>query len=215
MTGTPLSPQVFRGAIVAAEPLRPASSVVVFQYNPDELTRTLEPRTVGGDAGSGPLRLSGPPAETMQLSIELDAADHLEAANPAAMALGVRPALATIELMLYPPAPTVIANLALTSMGVVEILPAAAPLTLLVLGPSRVIPVRLTSCAITEQAFDPALNPIRAKVDLGMKVVSYHEAGAASAAGTIALANHVALEVSGVLGTTAAAARAVRAATGL
>ena len=215
MTGTPLSPQVFRGAIVAAEPLRPVSGVVVFQYNPDELTRSLEPRTVGGDAGSGPLRLAGPPAETLSLSVEVDATDQLEVADPMAVALGVRPALATIELLLYPPAATVTANLSLTAAGVVEILPVAAPLTLLVLGPARVLPVRLTSCAITEQAFDPFLNPVRAKVDLGMKVVSYHDAGAASAAGAIAMANHVALEKVGVLGTAATAARAVRGAAGL
>lgn len=215
MNGTPLAPSVFRGAIVSAEPMRPASSVVVFQYNPDEITRTFEPRSVGGDAGSGPLRLSGPPAESLQFSVELDASDQLESGDPTTVALGVRPALATIELLMYPPMPTVIANLALAAAGVVEILPAAAPLTLLVLGPARVLPVRLTTCTITEQAFDPALNPIRAKVDLGMKVVSYHEAGAASAAGTLALANHVALEVAGVLGTTSSAVRAVRTTAGM
>jgi len=215
MTGNPLSPRVFRGAIVAAEALRPAASVVVFQYNPDEMTRTLEPRTVGGEAGTGPLRLSGPPIESLQFSVELDAADQLEVSDPTTVALGVRPALATIELLLYPPAPTTIANLALSAAGVVEILPAPAPLTLLVLGPSRVMPIRLTSCSIVEQAFDPTLNPIRAKVDLGLKVVGYHDAGAASAAGTIALANHVALEVAGTLGTTTSVARAVTDAAGL
>jgi hypothetical protein len=47
-----------------------------------------------------------------------------------------------------------------------------APLTLFIWSKNRVIPVRLTDFSITEEAFDPTLNPIRAKVSLGMRVLS-------------------------------------------
>ena len=40
---------------------------------------------------------------------------------------------------------------------------------------NRVLPMRLTDFSITEEAFDPALNPIRAKVSLGMRVLSVND----------------------------------------
>jgi hypothetical protein len=66
-------------------------------------------------------------------------------------------------------------NRSLAKAGSVQICPAELPLTLLAWGKSRVVPVRLTSFAVTEEAFDPKLNPIRAKVDLGMQVLTYME----------------------------------------
>jgi hypothetical protein len=41
-----------------------------------------------------------------------------------------------------------------------------APLALFVWSQHRILPVRVTDFSITEEAFDPALNPIRAKVSL-------------------------------------------------
>lgn len=215
MTASPLSPPVFKGAFVSADPLRPASSVVVFQYNPETMSRTLTGRTTGGEAGSGPLRLSGPPEETLKLTIEIDAADQLEAGDPVTSALGITPALAALELLLYPPSALVIANEVLARAGVIEIIPPEAPLTLLVWGPRRIVPVRVTEFSITEEAFDPTLNPIRAKVDLGLRVVSYYDTGVASAAGALSLAAHIAREVAGAQNTAASAAAAVRSAAGL
>jgi len=215
MNGTPLSPRVFRGALVSAEPLRPASSVIVFQYNPDTLNRTLQARTSGGEVGSGPLRLTGPPEETIKLSVEVDAADQLSVGDPTTVRFGIRPALAALELLLYPPAQTMIDNQGLAASGLIEVLAPAAPLTVLVWGPGRVLPVRVTEFSVTEEAFDAGLNPIRAKVDLGMRVVTYFESGTQSAAGALSLANHVALEVSGALATSGAEAAAVRSTAGL
>jgi hypothetical protein len=212
MTSSPLSPPVFKGALVTADPLRPASSVVVFQYNPETLTRTLTARTSGGEAGAGPLRLSGPPEETLKLAIEIDATDQLESGDAVASALGIAPALAALELLLYPSSATVIANEVLARAGVIEIIPMEAPLTLLVWGARRILPVRVTDFSVTEEAFDPALNPIRAKVDLGLRVVSYYDTGLLSAAGALSLAGHVAREVLGTLNTAETAAAAVRAA---
>jgi hypothetical protein len=215
MTTSLVSPPVFKGALIAADPLRPASSVVVFQYNPETVSRTLQARTTGGDAGGGPLRLSGPPEESLKLSVEIDATDQLETGDPVAVAMGIAPALAALELLLYPSSVTVIANEVLARAGVVEIIPVEAPLTLLVWGTRRILPVRVTEFSVTEEAFDPALNPIRAKVDLGLAVVSYYDTGLASPAGALSLAAHVAREVLATLNTAQAAAAAVRSAAGL
>jgi hypothetical protein len=215
MTASPLSPPVFKGALVSADPLRPAAGVIVFQYNPETLTRTLAARTTGGDGGTGPLRLAGPPEETIKLSVEIDATDQLERGDPLAKAVGVAPALAGLELLLYPASSVVIANEALARAGVVEILPMEAPLTLLVWGTRRTLPVRVTEFSVTEEAFDPALNPIRAKVDLGLRVVSYHDTGLLSAAGALSMASQVAREVLAAVNSAEAAAAAVRSVAGL
>lgn len=215
MTTSPISPPVFKGALVSADPLRPASGVIVFQYNPESLTRTLTARTSGGESGSGPLRISGPPEESLKLTIEMDATDQLAAGDPVAEALGIAPALAALELLLHPSSAAVIANEALARAGVIEILPVAAPLTLLVWGTRRILPVRVTDFAVTEEAFDPALNPVRAKVDLGLRVLSYYDTGMLSAAGALSIASHVAREVLATASTAESAAAAVRSAAGV
>jgi hypothetical protein len=173
----PGSPRLLKGAIIGYDIANPLASVVVFQYNPDTLTRRLEPRTMGGTEGdkSEALRLTGPPKETITVSIEVDAADQLEAADPLAVVSGVTPPLAALEMLLYPKSSTVIANAVLAQIGNIEIIPPEAPMTLFVWGPARVLPVRITSFSITEEAFDTALNPIRAKVDLTMYVLSYSD----------------------------------------
>src|SRR4030095_2523972 len=76
MTAFPGSPRLLKGAIIGLDPLNPLASVVVFQYNPDTMTRRLEPRAAGGDGGdrSEAYRLTGPPKETITLSVEVDAA---------------------------------------------------------------------------------------------------------------------------------------------
>ena len=50
-------------------------------------------------------------------------------------------------------------------------------LTLFVWGASRILPVQLTEFSITEEAFDPSLNPIRAKVNLGLRVLTIDDLG--------------------------------------
>src|SRR5205809_3350439 len=85
MSAFPGSPRLLKGAIIGLDPLNPLASVVVFQYNPDTMTRRLEARSTGGGEGSDrseAFRLTGPPKETFTLSIEVDAADQLEQANP-------------------------------------------------------------------------------------------------------------------------------------
>ncbi|WOJ90441.1 hypothetical protein RZS28_03860 [Methylocapsa polymorpha] len=176
MTTFPGSPRVLKGALVSIDPLTQVPSVIVFQYNPDTLTRTLKPRAPTGDAArSEAQRLTGPPEETIKVDIEIDATDHLETGDGVARGVGIYPQISALEMLTYPPSATVIANTILLATGVIEIVPADGPLTLFIWGAQRILPVRVTDCAITEEAHDPALNPIRAKAALGLRVLSYND----------------------------------------
>jgi hypothetical protein len=181
-------------------PLNPLGTVVVFQYNPATLTRTLAARITGGQSAASIPRFAGPPDEQIKLSVEIDATDQLEAADPITEELGVLPVLSALEAMLYPQSSVVVANEALARAGIVEILPMEAPLTLLVWGARRILPVAITEFSVTEEAFDLALNPLHAKVDLGLKVLSYAELGLLSPGGALSLANHIATEAVGRIG---------------
>jgi len=196
MSTFPGSPRLLKGALIGVDPLNPLGAVVVFQYNPDTMTRKLEPRAVSaeGDRGEA-FRLTGAPKETITLSIEIDATDQLEQANPLAIATGIYPTLAALEMMLYPKSAVVIVNTALSLVGTIEVIPAEAPMTLFVWGPQRVLPVRVTSFSITEEAHDQLLNPIRAKVELSLAVLSYQDLPLLSAGRVLFLAHHIVKEV--------------------
>ncbi len=194
MATSQLAPPVFRGALATVSALNPRGTVVVFQYNPTSLTRTLSLRRAGGEAAAGAPRPAGPPEESVKLSVEIDATDQLEAGDPTANDLGILPALAALEALLYPPSAAVVANEVLARAGMVEVLPMQAPLTLLVWGLRRVVPVAISEFSVTEEAFDLRLNPLRAKVDLGLTVLSYQELGVLSPGGALSLANHIATE---------------------
>lgn len=173
MTDSPLSPRTLRGAIVGVDIFNPLASVIVFQYNPDTMTRRLQARASNSEQAdrNEVLRLSGPPKETITLAIEVDQSDQ-----PITSGLtGVHPPLAALEMLLYPKTAAVIANMVAAGIGSIEIRQPRAPLTLFVWGPARVVPVRITDMSITEEQFDPLLNPTRAKVDLTLNVLSYHD----------------------------------------
>ncbi len=213
MTVLSNSPRLIKGALVGMDIFNPLASVVVFQYNPDTMTRRLEARAVGGEGERGEvMRLSGPPKETITLGIEIDATDQLEQANPLASVAGIHPTLAALEMMLYPKSALVIANTILAAFGTIEILPMEAPFILFVWGPQRVLPVRLTSFSITEEAYDSLLNPIRAKVELSLTVLSYQDFSVLHPGYALFLAHQVTKEV---LATTNVAISAQNIATGL
>lgn len=198
MTTFPNSPRLIKGALVGVDIFNPLASVAVFQYNPDTMTRRLEARSTGGGETSDrseAFRLTGPPKETITLSIEVDATDQLEQANPITIVSGISPTLAALEMLLYPKSVSVIANAVLAQAGNIEIIPPEGPLTLFVWGPTRVLPVRVTGFSITEEAYDPLLNPIRAKVDLTLHVLSYMDLKIANPGYTLFMAHQIAKEV--------------------
>jgi len=170
------SPRLLKGAIVGLDKFNPTASAIVFQYNPNSMTRKLEPRTSGGDGDkSEAFRLIGPPKETISFKIELDATDRLAEEDPLTILAGVYPTLAALEMLVYPKFAAVNANLALSASGMIEIIPPEAPLALFIWGLVRVVPVRVTSLDITEKAWDTQLHPIDADVLVTLQVLSYHD----------------------------------------
>jgi hypothetical protein len=194
-------PRVISGAIVGVDPTDPKPIVVIFQYNPDSLSRTLQPQmgAEGADKTEA-LRLKGAPVETIKVDIELDAADQLERDDRAARDLGLYPVLSALEMLVYPRAQRVIMNTALLALGTIEILPPVAPLTVFVWGPKRALPVKLTEFSITEEAHDLKLNPIRAKVSLGLRVLSYSDLPLSHPGYSLFLSHQVAKEAMARIG---------------
>ena len=200
MTAFPGSPRLIKGAIVGIDIFNPLASVILFQYNPDTLTRRLQSQMAGeGGAGSEALRLKGAPEETISLDIEIDATDQLEKAESTAVSMGIYPQLSALEMLIYPKSSLVIANTALLATGTIEIIPPMAPLTLFIWG-KRVLPVRLTDFSITEESHDVNLNPIRAKVSLGLRVLSYNDLSITHPGYSIFLAHQVVKETMATIG---------------
>ncbi len=182
-----ISPRLQNGAILTFDANTGVKlATIMLQYNPDSLTRSLKPQTVGDEPDRTEiLRLKGPPIETLKCDLEIDATDQLAAADPTATSLGVQPQLALLELLLYPSSSVLNFNEVLSLLGTIEILPMETPLTVFAWSKSRVTPVRITDLSITEEAFDVNLNPIRAKVSLGMRVLSVNDVGFLSPAGAM------------------------------
>ena len=201
MTTFPGAPRLMKGAIIGIDPFNPVSSMIPFQYNPEKLTRTLNPQFSGeGGDKSEALRLKGAPEETISLEVEIDATDQLEKGDARAAMTGILPQLAALEMLIYPKSAHVIASTAMLATGMMEVVPPAAPLTLFVWGPQRVLPVRITQFNINEEAFDPKLNPIRAKISLGLKVLSYNDLPMDDPGYALFLAHQVAKEAMATLG---------------
>lgn len=212
MTSFPNSPKVLRGAIVSTDPHKALASSVVFQYNPEKMTRDLTPHYIEAKEGlkSAP-RLESPPKETISITVDIDATDQLEKGAFPATLLGVHPALAALEMLLYPPSAFVLTNEALSLAGMLEIIPPQARLTLLVWGVKRVVPVRLTSLKVQETHYDTRLNPIMATVTIDMDVLSYQDLGLKNMGGSLFMAHQVMKEVMAVIGSVSGS---VSAATG-
>jgi hypothetical protein len=180
MTTFPGSPRLIKGGIVLIDPeTSMIQRIITLQYNPDTISRTLQVQGISSEGGdrSEALRLTGPPIETIKLDVEIDATDQLENANQTAVEFGIYPQLAALETIIYPSSSQLLSNNSLAKSGTLEIAPMMAPLILFIWSKNRIMPVRLTDFSVTEEAFDPALNPIRAKVSLGMRVLNINDLG--------------------------------------
>jgi hypothetical protein len=182
MSTFPNSPLLLKAGLVLIDPTTAAIlRIITLQYNPDTLTRSLQAQSLepGNKDRSEALRLKGPAIETVKLDAEIDATDQLENPdqNPVAIQYGIYPLLAALETIVYPTSDQLQTSNTLAQNGTLEIAPMEAPLTLFVWSKSRVVPVRITELSITEEAFDVNLNPIRAKVSLGLRVLSVDDLG--------------------------------------
>lgn len=197
MSSFPRSPRLIKAGLVLIDPGSSAvQRILVLQYNPDALTRSFQVSAVGQEGGdrSEALRIKGPPVETIKLDAEIDATDQLElpeqGQNRVAVELGLHPQLAALEVLLYPPSARLRSNNQLAKAGTLEIAPVESPLLIFVWSRTRILPVRLTELSVTEEAFDNNLNPLRAKVSLGLRVLSVQDLGFDHKGGNLYLAYH-------------------------
>ncbi len=186
-TANPLSPLLLKGALIElTDPfLGLVPNVIVFQYNPETITRSLTPWQPppepegGGEEVAPGLAQPYDPEEGFTLTLRVDATDALAEplSHPAAAVSGVADRLAALEQLLYPTGDSLLPDLGAALVGALtgdkppeprrEV-----PVILLFLGPGRIVPVRITSFQITEQQFSSTLYPIRAEVALGVRVLT-------------------------------------------
>jgi hypothetical protein len=194
MSTFPNSPQLLKGGLVVFAPGgSTVRRVISLQYNPDTLTRSYQVQGVGEESGTEraqPFRMKGPAVETIKLDAEIDATDQLEFPDQNAVAIdaGIAPQIAALEALVNPTSAELLAVKADAAGGTLEILPPEAPLVLFVWSRNRIAPVRITDLSVTEEAFDPVLNPIRAKVSLGFRVLTTDDLGYAHRGSTLFLA---------------------------
>jgi hypothetical protein len=180
MSSSFASPRLIKGGLALIDNQTGAvARIIALQYNPDTMTRSLQIKGVTGDSGDHQeaLRLKGPPVETIKVDAEIDATDRLEAGDATATQVGIHPQLAAIETIVHPTSSHLFANWSEEASGSLEIVPLQGPLTVFIFGPNRIVPVRITELSITEDAFDSHLNPIRAKISLGMRVLTVDDFG--------------------------------------
>lgn len=191
MTGLSTSPRLIKGGLVILDPVKGSvQRIVVLQYNPDTLTRSFSVQAHGenGDRTTA-LRLKGPAVETLTLEAEIDAADFLEFPDQHAdvVKFGLHPQIAALEALINPSSAHLNSVNGLAGSGSLEVIPAEAPLSLFVWGGHRIQPVRVTQLSVTEEAFDPSLNPLRAKLSIGLRVLTVADVGFDHRAGALYL----------------------------
>jgi hypothetical protein len=197
-----VSPIVRKGAIIMLDPtIGIPLGTIPLQYNPDSITRSLKPQAVGDEPDrSEILRLKGPAIETIKCTVEIDATDLLASGDSRTLSVGIQPQLAQLEMLAYPSSIELIANEVLSLIGTIEILPMESLLTLFAWNKNRITPVRITDMEVTEEAFDPQLNPIRAKVSLGMRVLSVSDVSFLSPAGALYMVYQIEKEALALFG---------------
>ncbi len=179
---------LLRGALIeyASDFFGPLPNLVIFQFNPDTLSRNISiPERPTGATSRETSQAGNIPVERITLTAHFSAADQLNTGNIIAQELGIGSQLAALEKMVYPS--NLIGELlgeALDKIGdalglegnndiAKQPIPREKyPQILFIWGKTRVLPVLLESMSITEQQYDSSLNPIQAEVALGLAVAS-------------------------------------------
>jgi hypothetical protein len=177
---------LIKGALVeyGSDFLGPLPNVILFQFNPETLTRTIQiPTRPNGGAARETTQAGDPSIEKITLKAEFSAADGLNTNNVLARTMGVGPRLAALEKMVHPSnilggaigaaLKAVGGALGVSSKkknGRILIPRENYPRILFIWGPLRVLPVIIDSMSITEQQYDFLLNPVRAEVNIGLAV---------------------------------------------
>lgn len=182
-SGYSRSPKLLKGALIRfdAATLIPVPNLIVFQYNPESLTRKLSPWYLKEDRKDPRITdtLAEPfdPEETLSLKLWLDAADALEEPNthPLAVLSGIADRIAAIEMLLYPTKSEGLLLSALNNLAHVDkadrLTRNKVPVVLFFWGPGRIVPVRITGFSVNETAYSPTLYPIQAEATLDLRVL--------------------------------------------
>lgn len=179
-------PFLMRGAMIeyGAGLLGPIPNVVIFQFNPESLTRTIQiPRRPSSPVARETTQAGEPSIEKISFKAQFSAADALGAGNKLVLAMGVGPRLAALEKMVHPASKGGLLGAALDAIGDAlglgggggseprQVIPRENyPRILFIWGPFRVLPVVIESMTITELLYDNLLNPIQADVQIGLSV---------------------------------------------
>lgn len=181
-TGFTRSPRLHKGALVQLDEQKlkaPVLSIVPFQYNPETLTRTMTPwnplEVSETDRGlPSPQAQPFDPEETISMKLELDASDQLDDDDAIAKEVGVADRIAALERMLFPSSTPFgqVVELAASLVGGSAPNRKSVPITFLVWGVGRIVPVRITSYSIEEKLFLPSLRPVQADVTLQLQILT-------------------------------------------
>lgn len=169
-----------RGALIeyGSDFMGPIPNVVIFQFNPETLTRTVQIPSRPASATARETTQAGEPSvEKITLKASFSAADEFGENKALARLFGVGTRLAALEKMVYP------SNDLLAAIGAAlgiggdagepgrQAIPRQKlPRILFIWGPYKILPVVLESMSITEQQYDFLLNPIQAEVSITMAV---------------------------------------------
>ena len=184
-----------RGALVeyGSDFLGPIPNIVVFQFNPEQISRTIHiPGSQSGAENPETTRLvsphatSAPATESFSITAHFSAMDDLGEGAAIPRTFGIGPQLAALEKMANTSAGNLsqLIGAAIDAVGDAlglggdddstrKIPQETAPRILFIWGPSRVLPVKIKTLSMTEQQYDSLLNPVQAQVDIGLEIVSY------------------------------------------
>ncbi|MGH8581307.1 MAG: hypothetical protein ACREWG_00665 [Gammaproteobacteria bacterium] len=178
---------LLRGALIeyGTDLIGPMPNVVIFQFNPESLSRSLQipPRPTGATQRET-TQAGEKTFERISFKAHFSAANMLDEDKALAKLFGIGPQLCALEKMVLPSAK--IAGLigkALDAIGDAlggggDDAPAQPiprekyPRILFIWGLTRVLPVTIDSMTIAEQEYDSLLNPLRAEVDLQLSVIA-------------------------------------------
>lgn len=183
-----------RGALIeySGQFLGPIPNIVVFQFNPEQIARTIQIQPSGGTDSDRSQRAqiernasAGPPTEQFTVKIELSAAEDLGSPGPfsgVTRTFGVGPQIAALEKMVYPAGGGGLLSMAIDAVGAAlsggasqaekSIPPEALAKLLFIWGPTRVLPVKISSMRITEQEYDNTLSATKAEIEIGLDVAN-------------------------------------------
>lgn len=176
---------LLRGALIeyGTALIGPIPNVVIFQYNPESLARSLQiPPRPSGATQRETTQAGEKTFERISFKAHFSAANPLDEGKVLAERFGIGPQLAALEKMVLPSA-----RLAGLVGAVIDAIGAALgagpvesaqpipretyPGILFIWGPTRVLPVTIDSMSITELEYDTILNPLRAEVDITLSVI--------------------------------------------